>query len=179
MDLFVKFFKEVDRIEILAAAVLVGDPLPFIAAVIQVQHRSYRVDAQAIDVIFVEPEQRIRGEEIANLIAAVVKNLCTPVGVFALTRIGMLVKRGAVEVIEAVAIFGEVGRHPVDQYADVVLMQMIDKILEIFGLAIPTRGSIIADRLIAPTSGKRMLADRHQFDVRETHHLAITDQAVS
>ena len=45
-----------------------------------------------------------------------------PVAVLALARIGVLVEGRAVELPQAVAVAGEMGRHPVEDHADAVLV---------------------------------------------------------
>ena len=55
--------------------------------------------------------------------AAVVENVAVPLGMVALARIGMLVQMGAVEIGEAVLVAGKMGRHPVEDDADFVLVQ--------------------------------------------------------
>ena len=42
---------------------------PFFAAVVEVDHRGHGVNAQAVDVIFVEPEQGVREQEVAHFVA--------------------------------------------------------------------------------------------------------------
>ena len=83
--------------EIFAAAEFVGDPFARLAAVVEIEHRGHGIDAQAVDVIFVEPEQRVGEQEIAHFVAAVVEDQRAPVGMLALPRIGMLVEARAVE----------------------------------------------------------------------------------
>ena len=53
---------------------------------------------------------------------------------------------------------------------------MIDEVHEILRRAVAAGGGVVADRLIAPASGERMLADRQQLDVREAHLPAVIDQ---
>ena len=59
---------------------------PGLRAVVEVEHRRDAVDAQAVDVELVEPEQRARDQEAAHLVAAVVEDRGLPVGVKALPR---------------------------------------------------------------------------------------------
>ena len=93
--------QELDGFEVLAAAVLVGDPAALGPAVVEVEHRGDGIDAQAIDAIAVEPEQRIGDEEVDDLGAPVVVDQGAPVLVPALQRIGVLVQRSAVEDAQA------------------------------------------------------------------------------
>ncbi len=71
-------------------------------------------------------------EEVADLVAAVVEDHRAPVGMLALARVFVLVEGGAVEAAQAVAIAREVGRHPVEDHADAVLMAVIDEVHEVF-----------------------------------------------
>ena len=68
------------------------------------------------------------------------------------------------------------GRHPVDNHADAVLVAVVDEIHEIFRRAVAAGGRVVADRLIAPTARKRMLADGQQLEVGVAHLLAVVDQ---
>ena len=153
--LLVEFLDEIDRGQILASAVLIGNPIARLAAVVEIEHRGHRVDAQSVDVVFVEPEERIGGEEVAHFVAAVIEDQGPPVGVLALSRIGMLVKMRAVEHPQAVAVAREVGRHPVEHHADAVLVAMVDKVHEVLRRAVAAGGGIVADRSDNPSFGCR------------------------
>src|SRR5580704_802506 len=104
--LFVGFLieaaKEVDGFEIFSAAELVGNPLALLARVVEIKHGGDRVYAQAVDVIFVEPEHGTRHEEAADFGTAIVEDVRLPVGMKSLARVGVLVEMGTVEVGEAV-----------------------------------------------------------------------------
>ena len=126
-DRNVELAQELDRVEVLATAVPVRHPFTGLAAVVEVQHRRDRIHAQAVDVIPVDPVQRVRYEEIAHLVPAVVEDLGTPVRVLAEPRIGVLVQARAVEVREAVVIARKMRRHPVDDHAQARLVTAIDE----------------------------------------------------
>ena len=64
VDGLVEAAQELDGVEVLAAAVLVRDPLAAAPAVVEVQHRRHRVDAQPVDVVAVEPEVRVRERKL-------------------------------------------------------------------------------------------------------------------
>ena len=55
-------------------------------------------------MVLLEPEQRIRQQEVADFVPAVVENERAPVGLFTLTRVGMLVERRPVEARETVRV---------------------------------------------------------------------------
>jgi hypothetical protein len=75
-----------------------------------------------------------------------------------------------------VSVLWEVGRNPIYDDPDPMLMAMINEIHEIFRGAVSTRHREVANRLIAPRSGKRMLGDREEFKMGEPHLLAVLDQ---
>ena len=89
-----------DGFEILAATVLVGNPFVVLARVIQIEHRSHGIHAQAVHVKLFAPKERVGGEEIDNLMPAEIENQRAPILVRAFARIGVLVKRGAIEIRE-------------------------------------------------------------------------------
>ena len=108
----VELAQELERLEILAAAVLVRQPLARLAAVVEVQHRRDGIDAQAVDVVALHPVQRVRDQEVLHLVAAVVEDLGAPVAVLAEARVGVFVERGAVELGETVRVLRKMRRAP-------------------------------------------------------------------
>src|SRR5689334_5092921 len=92
--------QEADRVDVLAPAVFVRDPASFRPAVIEVKHGGDGVDAQAIDTVAVEPEQRVGGQEIADFDAAIVVDQGAPVEMPSLARILVFVEAGPVEMCE-------------------------------------------------------------------------------
>ena len=148
MDHGVELPQEVDGLQVLTAAVLVRDPVG--ARIIQVEHGRHGIHAYAVYVIFLEPVQDAGEQEVLHLVAAVVEDEGGPVQMLAAPGIGVLVERCAVETGQSVSIFGKVGRHPVQQHADVVLMQVLDEIAEVVWLAETAGRRVIVGRLIAP-----------------------------
>ena len=57
-----------------------------------------------------------------------------------------------------------------------MLVHVIDKVHEIIGRTVPAGGGVVSDRLIAPRPSERVLADRHQFHMREVHPVTVVDQ---
>jgi hypothetical protein len=55
--------QEIDRLPVFAPALIVGHPVAALAAVIAVEHRGDRIDAQPIDMIALGPEQGVVDEE--------------------------------------------------------------------------------------------------------------------
>ena len=70
MTELVESFEEVDCLEVLVAAELVGDPLAGLARIVEIEHRGDGVDPQAVEVVDVEPEERVAEEEVSHLRAA-------------------------------------------------------------------------------------------------------------
>ena len=169
---------EVDRLEVLVAAEDVGDPLAGFARVVEVEHRGDGIDAQAVEVVAIEPEERIAEQEVADLGPAVVEDLGAPVAVLAEPGVGMLVEMRAVEVAQAVRVVGEVGGNPVEDDPVAMLVQRVDEVGEVVGRAESRRRGEVADRLVAPAAVERVLGDRHQLDVRELRVLEVGDQLV-
>ena len=74
----VELLQERDRLEILAAAEAVRHPLALLARVVEVEHRRDRVDAQPVDVVLAQPEERVREQEVLHLGAAEVEDVACP-----------------------------------------------------------------------------------------------------
>ena len=119
-------------------------------AVVEIKHRGDRIDAQAVDGVALQPEQRVRHQEVDDFGAAVIVDQRAPVEVAALQRVGVLVKRGAVEMAEAVRIVGKMPGHPVEQHAKAFAMAGVDQRGKILGRAEPAGRRVQAGRLIAP-----------------------------
>src|SRR6202012_2062006 len=109
-----------------------------------------RFDAQAIDGIALQPEQRVRHQEIDDLGATVIVDQRAPVEVTALQRIGVLVQRGAIEMAERMRVVGKMTGYPVQQYAEAFAMAGIDQRRKILRRAESAGRRVQACRLIAP-----------------------------
>ena len=166
---FVEAPEEAQGLEVLPAAVAVGDPLPLLPGIVEVEHRGHGVDAEAVGVVALEPEQGRADEELADLVAAVVEDRALPVGVEALARVLVLVERGAVEPPQAVPVGGEMRRHPVQDDADAEVVEHVHEVHEVLRRSVAAGRGEVADGLVAPRSVERVLHDRHDLDVREAH----------
>ena len=60
-------------------------------------------------------------------------------------------------------------RHPVQQHADVRLVQGVDEVTEVVGRAVPRRRCEVPGYLIAPRPVEGVLHHRQQFHVRKAH----------
>ena len=93
-----------------------------LARIVEVEHRGDGIDAQAVEMEFLGPVERIVDEVGKHLGAAEIVDRGVPVGMEALARILMLVKGGAVEPAQAVGVGREMRRHPVEDDADADLV---------------------------------------------------------
>ena len=165
--------QEFDGFEVFPAAVPVRNPLAGGPAVVEVEHRGDGIDAQAVDAVAIEPEQRVGDQEVDHFGAAVIVDQRAPVEVAALQGIGVFVERGAVEIAEPMRIVGEMSGHPVEPYADPFAMAGIDKRGKVFRRAEPAGRRVQPGRLIAPRSVERMLADGQKLEMGKAHVLRI------
>ena len=67
----------------------------------------------------------------------------------ALTRIRVLVQRRAVEAPQRVRVRGEVPRHPVQQHADALLVQVVHQVPEVIRVAEARGGRVVVAHLVA------------------------------
>src|SRR5690242_11281167 len=101
-------------------------------------------------MIFLQPVDGIADQIRLHLAAPEIKDKTVPIRLHALARIGMLVQMRTIKVSEAMFIRWKMRRHPIENHADALLMQLIDKIHKILRRAITAGGSKLPDRLIAP-----------------------------
>ena len=125
--------RNADRLEVLAAAELVGDPLAGLPRVVEVEHRGDGVHAQPVDVELAQPVERVAHQERPHLVPAVVEDERAPVLVLALPRIGVLVEGGAVEAGQPVRVLREMAGHPVEHDAEAGLVTGVDQRAEVVG----------------------------------------------
>ena len=73
--------------------------------------KNMAVYTQPIDVVFLDPEQRITDQELANFIASIIEDIRSPIGMFAQSWVGMFIEMRAVKEAQTVCILREMGRH--------------------------------------------------------------------
>ena len=91
----------------------VGQPVIRITRIIEIEHGGHRIHPQAIDVIFLQPEDGTAEQKIAHLVTAIVIDQGTPVGMGATPRVGVFIQGTAVELGQGMAVPWKVGRDPV------------------------------------------------------------------
>ncbi len=146
----VHLLEERDGFEVLATAELVRGPLALLARVVEVQHRGHCVDAQPVDVELLQPVQRVGDEEVADLRTTEVEDVRAPVELLAALGVRVLVESGPVEPCECPRVLREVRRHPVDDHADACLVEPVDQVAEVVGVAEPGRRREVGRHLVAP-----------------------------
>ena len=124
-------------------------------------------------MMLVQPEKGAAHEEAAHFIPAVIENIAVPVRVVALAHVGVLVEMGTVEIARAVFIGRKMGRDPIQNDPDIILVEAVDEMHEILGIAVPARGGEVTGGLIAPGTIKRMLHHRQKLHVGKSHLLNI------
>ena len=93
VDLFIQVAQEGSSVDVLVAPLRVGHPFAGLARIVEIEHRGDRVDAQAIDVIAVEPEEGARNQVVRDLAPSEVEDRGIPVGMEALSGVGVLIER--------------------------------------------------------------------------------------
>ncbi len=141
--------QKINGFQIFASAVFVWDPLALLSRIIEVEHGSDSVYPQAVDVIFVQPEEAAGEEKAAHFVAAVVEDEGFPVGMKTFARVGVFKQVRAVEVGQPVRVSREVRWHPVQNHPDALLVQIVH-IHEILRRTIARGGSKISCGLVSP-----------------------------
>ena len=177
-DLCIGFANEGDGIEIFAPAVFIGYPLALAAAVIEIQHGGDSINAQTINTVPFEPEQRIGGQKIAHLVAAIVINQRIPIRMTALPRIGVLIEAGAVELRERMRVSRKMAGHPIEDHANPGGVKTPHQFGEAGGGTMPRGRRIEAGGLITPRAVERMLHHRQKFNVGKAGFLHIGEEAI-
>ncbi len=153
-------------LQVLVAAVNIGTP--FVAAVIEIQHARHRVHAQAVDMIHIQPIERVAYEEVAHLVSAVIEAARTPFLVLHTQRVAVLIQRTAVELVKPVAVLGKMPGHPIENNAYAAGVHFVYEIRKILGRAEPARRREISRNLISPRPVERVLRDAHKLQMRIT-----------
>ena len=146
----VHLLEELHGLEVLAAAVDVRRPLALGARVVEVEHRGDAVDAEAVGMELLEPVEGVRVEVVAHLATAEVEDVGAPLLVPAALRVGVLVERRPVEPGQRPLVGGEVPGHPVQEYADAVLVEGVDEPAEAVGVAEARVRSEVRRHVVAP-----------------------------
>ena len=113
VDLLVEASEKSDGLQVFPAPVSVWNPLPFLAAVIQVQHGGHGVHPQAVGMVPVQPAQGTAQQIALHFGAPVIEDQAAPVRMDPLAGVGVFEEIGPVKIPQAVLVAREMGRHPV------------------------------------------------------------------
>ena len=177
VHLVIQLLQERDRFKIFPATELVGNPI-VTAAVVAIQHRRDSIDANSIDVKGLKPKASARQQKTTDFVSSVVEDRTLPVRMETFTRIGVLVQRSAVEIVQRKLVGGEVRRHPIEDDADVGVVERIDEFHQLLGRAVPRRRREVSGRLVTPTGIERVFGDREKLYVRKAHRRDVPDQRI-
>ncbi len=101
-------------------------------------------------MIFAQPEQGACDQEIAHLGPSIVKNVGAPLFVLAFVGIGIFIEVSAIKVAQGILILGKVRRHPVEQDANALLVEILHKGLKVLRGAVTTGRRKVVRDLVAP-----------------------------
>ena len=132
----VKLFDKLDSLHVFFSSEDIRHPLAVFSVVVKIQHRRYGINTNTVNVIFIHPEHSARYQEADNLIAAVVINESTPLFVFALSPVLVLIAASAVKAHKPVRILREMSGNPVKYNSQTCPVSLVDKIHEIMRCAI-------------------------------------------
>ena len=176
-DVLVEQPQEVNGFEVLASAVNIRPPFA-LPVVIQIQHGSDCINAQAVHVEFLDPEHRGGEQQVSRGDLAVIEYARAPFLVLHLERIGVFVQVRAVKLDQSAAVLREVRRNPVHDNAQTCLMRLVDQMHQILRSAVAAGSGKVADYLITPRTIERILSQRHELDVGVAHFLDIWHKLV-
>src|SRR5258708_23333668 len=89
----------------------------------------------------------------------------------------MLVEMSAVEICQAMRVGREVRRHPVEDYGDPTLVQVIEQITEVLRGSVGRGWRKVAGGLISPRAVEGMFHHRQEFNVGEAHAFHVIREA--
>ena len=167
----IQMLEELDCLQVLIAAVLIGYPLAVALTVIKIQHRGHGVHTDTVDMVFLDPEKSIGDQEVPDFILTVVKDLRSPVRMLSDPRVRMLENTLSVKPSQSMGIRCKMCRNPIQDHTDLMLMQRIDQIHEIIRRTVSRCGCIVARHLISPGTVIRVFGDPHQLHMRIFHFL--------
>jgi hypothetical protein len=107
-----------------------------------------------------KPEAGAGKQKRSNFMSAKIEDAGFPIGMKALLGISMLEEMATIEVGQSMLIIGEVGRHPIENNAQAILVKMINEKHKILRRAVSAGWRKVVAGLVTPRAIKRMLGDR-------------------
>ena len=175
----IQLLDEIHGFQIARIPVFIRLPFPVLPGVIQIKHIGHRIDAQPVNMEFLQPEQRVGNQEALDLGAAVIKVGGSPFPVLRPLLIIRLVKGLPVEMTQSLIVLAEMARHPVHDDGNAVFMGLVYQIHEVLRFAVAAGYRIIACSLIAPGAIIGMLTEGHELQMGVMHILHVLDELIS
>ena len=169
----VQVLEELNGLQILVPAVHVGHPLPRLPVVVQIEHGGHRVHPQAVHVVLLQPEHGRGEQEGAHLGPAEVEHVGAPLLMLPLPGVGVLIGGGAVEIVQAEGVPGEMGGDPVHNHPDARLVELVNEVFQVVRGAEAAGGGEVAGALVAPGGVQGVLGDGEQLHMGEAHLLHV------
>ena len=129
-------------------------------------------------MILLNPEKSIGNEEVLYLIHLIVENLSSPVRMLTFPGIRIFIQGLSVKIRQSMGISGKMSRYPVQDYANLIFMKVINQIHKVLRASVSGGRCIIARYLIPPGTVKGMFRNPHQLHMSIPHLLHIVCQTV-
>ena len=146
----VEVLKKFHCLKITVTAILIRNPVARCLTIIKIQHGCNRINSESVYMEFLNPEKCIGDKEVGYLISAIIKYLCSPLGMLTFSRIGVLILTAAVKFRKSMRILRKMRRYPVKNNSYSILMKLIHKVHKVLRRSISRCRSIIACYLISP-----------------------------
>ena len=127
---------------------------------------------------FFEPIERVGNQEVANFGSTEIENVGAPVWMLASPWVGVLVERLPIESGQSPIIFWKVSWNPVENYADVGLVKLVDQIAKVVWAAEARGRCVVSRHLIAPGWPIGVFGKWHELDVSKAKFLYVWNQFV-
>ena len=176
---FIQLVEEIYSLQIAVAAMLIRLPLAILSAIIQIQHIGHSINAEAINMILIHPENSIGNQKALYLGTAIIKIGGTPASIICSLRIVGFIQIPAIKISQTMIILTEMTWYPVHNNTDTCLMCLVNQITQIIRSTKTAGSGIVASSLIAPRAVERMLTQRHKLYVGIIHILHIVNKLVS
>jgi len=151
----------------------VGNPLAFFSGIIQIQHRRDGIHSQPVGMVLLQPEEGAADQKAADFVTTVVEHRRPPIGMEALAGVRMFEEVAAVESTEPVFIGRKMGRHPIQNDSDIVLVELVDQVHEVLRRPIVAGGGKVPGGLIAPGAKEGMVHQGQKLHMSEAQSLHI------
>ena len=142
-----------------------------------VDNAAYGIHAQTVEMVLGQPVIGRGHHEAHDFPSGIDKIACSPLTVRDVAC-RVLVELGAVVFFEGVVVICKMRRDKIDNSADARVVQPVDQLFQLRCCAIAGCWREKSGLLISPASVKRMLGQRHEFNMRKVVLLQICNQII-